>query len=160
MVRYKYCGDVNIEHGGYFYSIQKNACNEEISWVDAVRVVPCSDAGAQDNCFWIEELTIIVHDVTDTSKIKNIISCCGWALDSGGNIIDEHQGTVVAQLSSRAYRSAIVEACIGYGSYDINSTICVSIGKPDGDCQDPVKPDLILRGNASLERYVRKNFLL
>ena len=49
-----YFGDVNIEHGGVFYTLK----GYRDGYVSAVRVTACSDAGGPDNCFWMEHLTL------------------------------------------------------------------------------------------------------
>lgn len=78
MKRFKYCGDVNIEYGGYFYS----AAEWRRGYADVVRVTPCSDAGAQNNCYWIDELTVIIPDTPD--KLRQTLRCIGMDLDKDG----------------------------------------------------------------------------
>lgn len=155
MKRFKYCGDINIEHGGYFYS----AAEWKHGYAEAVRVVPCSDAGAQDNCYWIEELTVLIPDSNE--KLLDVLKVCGWSVDGNGNIYDSHSNTDIADRGTAAYRAAVIDACIAHGAYDQDSSTCVSIGKPDPEYRgrEPIEPDTVLRANTSLERYVRRNYL-
>lgn len=132
-----YSGDVNIEYGGVFYSLD----NVKYDYVDAVRVTPCSDVGAPDNQFWIECLTVNLQ--RDPVELQRVLDVFGWT-------VEEHGGNI----------HLLVDAHIAYGAYDVDSSECVQIGaKPDpfhNGHGDPVHVDKVLRANASLERYARK----
>jgi hypothetical protein len=139
--RWFYSGDVNIENGGYFYNLD--------NWpyyVDARRVVPCSDAGGPDNLFWIEELTVNVDEKMGDTRVKNAFSACGW--------LDE-------KLNARELRHRIVSAFVSYGYYDVCSTNVVMLGpKVDefwserGGFALP-KVDITLRSNVDLAKWLR-----
>lgn len=145
-----YSGDVDIQHGGTFYNMD----NWQYDYVEAVRCVPCSDAGGPDNQFWVEDLTInIPHGVTkletDAARVKLIVDC--------GMDPDEY-----AEQTEKQQRHWLVDACLSYGTYDINTTFEVQVGKaidPFWSGHDFVAlqgSDLnVLRGNASLRRWVR-----
>lgn len=148
----KYSGDVNIQNGGYFFSLG----DWQDGYADVVRVMPCSEGGGQDNCFWVEELTVHVPD-----DLSQTLLCLGLALDAQGNIVEKSRHNIVAAPGTEAFQSVVIDACVAHGNYDQDSSLCVSIGKPDPSYSgiDPVTPDLVLRSDASLDRYVRKNFL-
>jgi hypothetical protein len=55
-----YSGDVDIAYGGMFYSMDDIAQG----YANAVRVTPCADAGGPDNMWWVERITINVHNGT------------------------------------------------------------------------------------------------
>lgn len=152
MKRWQYVGDMNIEHGGFFW----RCLDWKHGFVEAVRVMPCSDAGAQDNCYWVETLTVILPG---DKELPVVLRVCGFELEAGtGAIVDPGRGTEIAKAGTEAYRAAIVEACVAHGSYDIEQSTCISIGAPDPEYSgsEPVEPDIVLRANRSLKRYVRK----
>lgn len=135
--RFFYSGDMSIEHGGYFYCLDTWAHG----YVDAFRVTPCSDAGAQDNVFWLESLTVILREGTD-------LQC---ALDYIG--VDALQG-----FARSARRHVIVSALVAYGSYDVWSTIAAQVGPDDPFYvgRDPVRPDVRLRASVDLHKLARR----
>jgi hypothetical protein len=136
--QWNYCGDINIEHGGYFW--REDGADD---YVLCVRVTPCSDAGGPDNMFWIEHGSIYLPD--DAEKRKRALDCCGW--------IDDAATTTRAQL---------VDAFLAYYGSDTDAQTVVRVGpKQDGrrEWNDETQPDKVLRSNASLENYVRNNFL-
>ena len=138
--KWYYSGDINLEYGGLFYRLD----NIKWGYADALRVTPCSDAGGQDNAYWIEELTVnLPDDKRHPERREDILASCG----------------IDTLPKGRAGLHMLVDACVGYGSYDIEQSDVVQIGKaPDvvGTRCDIVRPTVILRGNASLRRYVRK----
>lgn len=170
--RWHYSGDVNIEHGGMFYNL--STFGE--GYVSVVRCQPCTDAGGPDNCFWVEQLTANVCNTDmpfagvgdtvrarrahralhshggggaerNTQRIEEALITCGWDL-----LLDEWDKLTVARC-----RHAIVEACVGYGLYDQESSEMVSLGKPKTSYREGEwYPDKVLRANASLRNYVRK----
>ena len=156
MRRYTYVGDVNIEHGGYFVAVTREEYAQ--GYANVVRVTPCSDAGAQDNCFWINELTVIIPK--DAEKMAQTLRCVGWHIDEQGCIVSESLEEI-AKPRTAGFRAAVVDACVAYGAYDQDSSTCVSIGKPDPDYRgrEPVEPDTVLRANTDLKRYVRRTYL-
>lgn len=143
--RWFYHGDVNVAHGGFWYRLD----GWEHGYFDAVRVTSCSDAGAQGNAWWVEALTGIVP--RDEVELGRVLSCCGYDLDG---------------FSKAQQRHMIVDACIAYGLYDpancFPGSHCetVQIGEVADSGRDlDASPTVILRANASLERYVRREFL-
>lgn len=105
--RFFYSGDRSIEHGGMFY------CLDTWQWgyVDALRVVPVSDAGGPDNVFWTEELTINIRTGAD---LDSILQTSGWTRE---DIPRGAQG-----------RHWLVSAHASYGAYDVQSVATVRIG--------------------------------
>jgi hypothetical protein len=164
-----YSGDVNIEHGGMFYSL----ANFEFGYVDAVRVTPCSDAGGPDNVFWVEQLTInvgdampfqgvgcsvaerrahrVLHDqeTKELDRIERAMECCGW---------DErlHEWLKMSEVQRK---HAVVQACADYGYTETDSQETVQVGPSQENAEahriDKVRADKVLRGNASLKNYAR-----
>lgn len=140
-----YSGDINIEHGGVLYSL----ANAHYHYADAVRVTAVSDAGGPDNQFWVER--IVVNFPTDPDGVKQVLDCIGVTMEE-------------YKALSRARRlHALVDACIAYGKYDQDKSEVVQVGAkvdPFWSAEhhggfDPVKVDVVLRGNASLKRYAR-----
>ena len=138
--RWNYCGDVNIEHGGYFW--KEDGADD---YVLCVRVTPCSDAGGPGNMFWIEQGSVYLP--ADEAKRKSALSCCGW-----DNV-------------DKPSRATLVDAFMAYQGIEPDcyaGSTTVRIG-PKQECRFEWNPkmeiDVQLRGNASLERYVRKEFL-
>lgn len=138
-----YSGDVNLEHGGVFYDLS----NWSHGYASAYRVVPCSDAGGPDNEFWIEELT--VNRQFGRKEITQALDCIGM------------QGTKYEALTRARQAHVLFDALLSYGRYDQMNSRRVRIGKePDKWSLKPqwdnTEPDIILRGNTSLDRYVRR----
>jgi hypothetical protein len=135
---WNYSGDVNIEHGGYFW--REDGASD---YVLVVRVTPCSDGGGPDNLFNIEQGAIYLPD--DERRDKAL------------STIDVHR--------LDASRSDLVEAFLAYSGIDrdfTNSETIVRVGPvdkfPKQDGWNPA-PHKILRSNASLRRYVEREFL-
>lgn len=158
MAKFWYSGDVNVEHGGTWFAINKKDW-DDYGYCSAVRVTPCSDAGAQENAWWIEELTVIKPE--NDQKLKSVLDTCGWLVYSEtGDIISSHNGDIVAKKGTAAFRRVVAEACVGYGKYDVSNSETVQIGKDaDSDDLEQVEPDTVLRANSSLERYVKRQWL-
>lgn len=137
-----YFGDMSIRNGGYFY----DRSNIEHHYVDAVRVVPCSDAGGPDNEWWVEVLTVNIPD--EDAKLEQVLSVCGWSLED------------IDGKPQREADAMVIDACIAYGKYDQDTSTHVRIGpKQTAPGWSPSNNDVQLRGNASLRAYVRKNYL-
>jgi hypothetical protein len=157
MAKWKYMGDINLEHGGAFFRLDSRNW-DEYGYGEAVRVTPCSDAGGQDNAYWIEDITIIKPE---PKELPGILSGYSWTIDPEDGSIIDCSGRIIAKARTAAFRLAIAEACTSYGRYDINRSETIQIGKdsPFYDGREPVRPDRILRANTSLERFVRREFL-
>jgi hypothetical protein len=160
MGKFKYSGDINVEHGGVWYKLNRKDW-DSYGYCSAIRVTPCSDGGAQDNAWWVEELTVLKPE--KESELKSILETCGWFIDpETGDIVSTYRADTVAKKGTAAFRWAIADSCVGYGRYDIINSETVQIGKkPEGKRPywEQAEPSIILRANSSLERYVRNNFL-
>lgn len=138
--RWRYNGDINLQYGGFWW---KEDGAED--YVLAVRVTPCSDAGGPDNLYCIEQGSIYMP--TDPAKRHSALQVCGY------------------ENEEKPSRDMLVDAFIAYGGIEhsaMNGETVVQIGKRKDTCGNggwSPEPDVILRGNASLERYVRANFL-
>lgn len=140
--RWNYSGDVNLEEGGFYWKE-----DDADDYVIAVRVTPCTDAGGPANLFWIESGSIYLGD-----KAKQ---------DSSLSVIGVEPG--------EATRRDYVEAALAYGGIErdsYNGQVVVQIGKVQEiidswqfGTSKAYTPDVQLRGNASLARYVRAEFL-
>lgn len=164
-----YSGDINIEHGGAFY----NLATFEDGYVECWRLQPCSDAGGPDNCYWIEHLTVIIHDgwkhalygvgetaaerrahrvlhnMPDAERTESALACIGY--DTPEMVADWDKRTLAER------KHIILEACLAYGHYDTNESVMVSVGKPEftRNREGDWKPSAILRSNVNLRKYVR-----
>jgi hypothetical protein len=152
--RWNYSGDVNLEYGGVFIDIS----DWENGYATAVRVQPYSDAGLQNNAWWIEELTVIKP--RSEQELKSVLDSCGWTIDPKDSSLVGCGGEVVAAPNTKEFRLAIADSCIGYGLYDTTISTSVQIGQTDPYHDgETLTADETLRSNASLSRYVRRNFL-
>lgn len=139
-----YTGDINAEHGGMFYTL------EGVKWgyVDALRIVPCSDAGGPDNLFWLERLTI---NLREGAALAPILECCGIGRDE------------LARLTPAQRVHASIRAHESYGAYDPDGTEVVRIGPPcpffdhRREWESP-KIDRVLRAGSSIGRYAKRLF--
>lgn len=135
MPKWNYSGDVNLEYGGFFW---KEDGQED--YVLAVRVTPCSDAGGPDNLFCIEIGSIYLPN---DERRKAALACIG----SGDN--------------DAPTRAELAYAFLAYCGMDIDETWVVRIGRAE-ECSaagwNP-EPDIVLRGNARLDRFVKREFL-
>lgn len=147
MRRFFYNGDINIEHGGYFYALD----TWKWGYVDVVRVTPCSDVGGPDNVFWIETLTV---NIPEGEKLKSALETCGW--------LSGKQGTEYNEMTLAQRRHVIVDACVSYGHYDQHSSEMIRIGPPDPFHRRSNDPEWDApkkyRANTSLERLAREKY--
>lgn len=163
--RWQYSGDINIEHGGLYWRLPTTDNFPEADYVEAVEVIPCSDMGGPSCQFLIQVGSIYI----DRATYATALACCGyeafqharrgapWRIASGraGQAdsvrMDSVQGACMLVDAFRAYRGL-----------DDPTTHRVQIGKPDAyldDLDDIPEPDIQLRGNTDLRRYVRREFL-
>lgn len=163
-----YSGDVNIEHGGAFY----NLATFEEGYVECWRLQPCSDAGGPDNCYWIEHLSINIHDhwqhvfrgVGDTAaerRAHRLLHELPSAERTESALQCVGQGRDMAAWDKRTLierKHAIVWACLSYGHFDQESSEMVRIGpNQEGTAAGggDYTPSLVLRANTNLRKYVR-----
>ena len=123
-----YLGDINLEYGGFFYKLTK------WGYADIVEITPCSDAGCQDNAWWISQgsRTTEVGDET----LASALSCIGF------------EGEVTEEIK--------VEALMAYGGFERDTSEVVQIGPKDEYAREYVEPTIKLRANADLENFARK----
>lgn len=133
-----YFGDTNIEYGGFYYNLD----NVQYNFVDAVEVTPCSDAGGQDNAYWIERITINLP--TDEAQKKRVLASCDIEKLEDG----------------KAGLHQLIHACHSYGMYDKDEGEVLQIGKKTGSGGwDTINPDKVVRSNVDLAKYVRRNWV-
>ena len=137
--RWNYCGDINLECGGFYWQESGH-----LDHVYAVEVIPASDMGGPDNLFLVQhDGSIFIGD--DTAKIKSALECCGWIADT-----------------SKATRADIVLAMNAYRGIEDGVCDWIAIGPIENDYYSGfAMPEITvqLRGNASLERFVRREYL-
>ena len=136
-----YTGDLNIEHGGAFYSLE----NWDWGYAEYVRCTPCSDAGAADNCYWVDKGTVNFNfDKPEwvEDKFKSALDCCGMIIEEWRN------------LSEAAQHHTAFECLLSYGAYEKEDEILVELGQYwYGEKIAGAKK---LRGNTDLRKYVRR----
>lgn len=138
MSKIHYFGDCNIREGGYFYTLN----NWKWGYVDVMRVTPCNDWGAADNCYVLENLVVNLR--TESNELASILAVCGFA------VADLPKGVESKHMQ--------VEAHVGYGAYDRIGMQVVQIGAKQREYGEPVQVNHVLRGNASLRKYARQLF--
>jgi hypothetical protein len=136
---WNYCGDISLAYGGYFW--REDGSDD---YVLCVHVQPCSDADGPDNLFWIEQGSIYMPE--DADKRRRALEVCGWGKEE------------------KPSRAMLVEAFLAYGSFDLdcmNGRRVVRFGPAQPARREfgDIEPDVILRANANLEKYVKNNFL-
>lgn len=136
-----YSGDVNIEHGGYFYSLK----DWRNGFISVVLVTPCSEASGPDNCFWVQRLTVNL----DPERRQSALDCIGVNAEEFGKM-------------ARAQRRHVwIDASIAYGHYDQDHSEIIRIGKPDpfyNGREDGFSPSVVLRAGSSLYNYAKRQF--
>lgn len=140
--KWHYSGDINIEHGGVFYTLE----NLKYGFFDAVSVQPCSDAGAQGNAWWITCGSVYVP--TDNDKM---LSALASVLDSN----KRESESLHWLLTDECYAHILFQACFSYSGIEKDFDEVVQIG-PKEDCRDYVEPTIQLKAGASLKHYVTK----
>jgi hypothetical protein len=135
--KWHYRGYANIERGGRFYCID----SLEDGHAEAVRVYPCADAVAQDNCWWVEEHTINIPNTRE--KIERALKYCDMSISTATPLM------CVISLHE-------------YGDYDKDSCVAVQIGPDAPFCDEiyPIEPDIRLRAGTDLEKWVRRRYKL
>jgi len=143
--RWHYNGDVNLEYGGFWW--REDGADD---YVLAVRVTPCSDAGGPDNLFHVERGSIYLPQ--DAAGRATRLSVCGYIDPPDAN--------------PATARTLYVDAAIAYGGIERDTyrgETVVQVGAKLDDCAEvggwQPTPDVILRGNASLRRYIKREFL-
>ena len=136
--RWHYIGDRNLCEGGAF--IREGDYSD---YCEAVQVTPCSNAGGPSNLFWIESGTVYLGN---PSHVQSALECCG--------------DIETAKQWRKGY------AVLRYMGMDRDREDVIRIGKDESEYADSwrfdiesVKPNIILRGNASLMRFVRREYL-
>lgn len=143
MAKWVYRGDVNIEFGGMFILDEGDA-----DTVEAVEVVPCSDAGGPDNLYWITKGSIYMP--TDEKQRKEVLAMVGW--------YDEEVADAVQT------RACLIDGFNAYHGIEADIRVVVQIGKRDpfydydsGGFSMP-EVDYQLHGNTSLRKWVQREF--
>lgn len=143
MVWYYY-GDVDIEHGGFFYDLETNDWDN--GFFDVVRVTPASHVGGPNNQFLIEALTGLVPDTA-----KSLRFCVVFGAED--------------DTEAPTSKHVIAAACIAYGKYDPancfpdhHSTV-VQVGKRDEYMPEDNpfgKPSMFLGKNTDLREWIKQ----
>lgn len=124
-----YAGDSDVACGGVFYDM--NSDDYSNGYISAVRIEPCSAAGAQYNAFWLEWLTVnIPESLKDT---LDVLRTCGMVIDRAGHIMDESSFEIIAEKGTPEFMQVIAECCVSYGRYEKDNGLTIQVGyKADG----------------------------
>lgn len=149
---WNYSGDMNLEHGGFFWKVTPGD-----DFAEAVEVIPHSDVGGPDCMWWVHKGSIYLPE--DMDKRRSALACCGYSLTDTGDV-EDGTGTVYS-LDTLDGMTLLVDAFNAYHGIERDHVdTVVQIGKLTDYDPDPVaEPDVILRGNAKLRNYVRRAFL-
>ena len=132
--RWNYVGDVNIEYGGYFW--------RQISsdYAECVNVFPLSDGGGPNNIFAVEVGGVYISD--DKAKRDAALSVIG------------HDG-------AKPDFDMLVEGFMAYNGIERDSTYYVQVGAKRDEARDfqDVQPDVTLRANASLLKFIKREYV-
>lgn len=136
--RWNYSGDVDIRQGGLFWRE-----DDADDYVLAVRITPCSEGGGPDNLYYIENGSLYLPN--DFVKRKSALGVIG---------VEPGYET----------RAQLVEAFVAYHgidhSYDDGEYVVQLSAKQETPRNGwSPQPDKVLRGNASLKKFVRNKFL-
>lgn len=135
-----YQGDMNIEHGGFFYNLKTYADG----YVDYVSVEPFSDAGGQDNGFWIETGSVTIP--FDERLEEALASFC---------LREEYLRTT----DDKARWHMAVGCCFDYGLRDRESCESIQIGPDDPFHKGEYIPyDRRVRDGVDLHSWVKRHY--
>jgi len=96
-----YSGDASLEHGGLFY--EKDNW-QKYGYSSAVQV--SVDDGS---------VFITVGSINKPKDIASALSCCGLSIDDKtGDVVCEHDGSVVAEKGSDNYDNVVIESLVAY----------------------------------------------
>ena len=149
--RWKYMGDVNLYHGGTFYDFS----TWKDGYVKAVEVTDLDSACGFPGAVLIERKTINVER-RDLVQLDRALAVIGAKLLANGDIDDN--GRVIKKGTSQ-HRFVQTYACQSYGYCDEDTSQVVQLEKDAPMTFDGWKAEKRLRVNASLENYVRREFL-
>jgi hypothetical protein len=131
-----YSGDVNLRHDGFYW---REDSSDDQAWI--VRITPLSMSGGPDNLFRVE--AGYLHLPENESIRRSALSIIG--VEPG-----------------KATQENLVHAFESYHALDVDEERVIRIGKPDefwSGRGDPPEPDVVLRSDASLRKYVTREFL-
>ena len=132
--RWKYNGDMNLEHGGFFY--QESGFADHVYCVD---VIPASDMGGPDNVFIIEKGSIYIAD--DKEKQARALDCIG-------------------KKPEEASRFDLIYAMKAYAGIERDLSETIRIGKADPYGPEwHGEIDSEYRGNRKIENIIREQWL-
>ena len=140
--KWNYSGDINLEYGGYYW--REDGADD---YALVVRITPCTDAGGPSNLFVIERGSVYIP--REPMARKQALTILGE---------EDNESPSFALL---------VEAFISYGGIErhcVAGKTIVRVGPIDpfyaaGGIGWNPKPDKILRANASLANYAKREFL-
>jgi hypothetical protein len=135
--KWHYSGDMVLDNGGFFYDLS----DFQYGYANAVKITPCSDAGGQDNAWWIEVGTINLPD--DKRRDEALRS---YGVD--GVTIDPEDLPHV-----------MIQACEAYLGLECEHGGVVQIGPDDPYCREVIPPNQKLRAGTDLEKWVRRHYL-
>lgn len=152
--KWEYTGDVNIEHGGFFYLDEGDD-----DFIHVVNVTPASDGGGPENVFLVEFGSVYMP--TNLARMRSAASVCGYEIADDRALIDCTGATFAYQ--SPEWRINMLYAWKAYHGIDGPDSRIIRVGKPDKHAQPgsflaEMEPDFILRSNANLKKFIQNEF--
>ena len=150
--RWKYQGDVNLQNGGTFYDFSE----WKYGYVPAVEVIDLDSAAGFDGAVLIEPMSINVEHSQE--ELQRALDVIGAKFLPNGDIDDN--GRIIKRRTA-AHRFCIAYACQSYGHRDVENehSEILQLDRDAPMAKDGWEAHKRLRANASLENYVRRNFL-
>lgn len=181
---WRWQGDDPSEQSGLWWQED----GEGLDYVNAVRIVACSDAGGPGNLYVVEEGTLYLKDA------KSVLSVIGverghyatyrpiGRFGMPAKELDDCRRTFSSEFEARFWiaghpevksiyttfptveRSVLVHAHLASNGIEVQSSRAIRIGPVDPFWKDGhergwnPEPDIILRANTSLIKYVKKNY--
>lgn len=133
MSNWNYNGDVNVEHGGYWWRQER----PDDDYAEVVDVIPESDMGGPDNVFII---TAGVVYLGNENALESALKYYGYNGDT-------------PSLSEK------VGAMMSYAGMDTDYTDVIRIGEPDPYARDSNYEPEQIHGNWKMKNYIKRNYL-
>ena len=154
--KWNYCGDVNLEHGGYYWRQD----DPEDDYAYCVEIIDSSAFGGPDNIYLVQ---VGILYIPESNKDKQAcLDCCGYKL-VGTNIHDCVGG--VFPLDSEHGKALLMDAVQAYKGVEIDygGRIVIQIGKLDSNYYDVseyvFEPTDTIHGNNDLRKYIEREYL-
>lgn len=108
-------------------------------YVDCVKVTPCSDAGAEDNRYWIESGCVNLQPLDEAKAMQEY--------------------SLPELPDAESLRHMRVDYSANYYGVEVSESLVLQIG-PDQESRESVAADRKVRAGTDLAKYVVRNFLV